>query len=378
MKITSLEVIHLSVRYREPLTISFHTFEYAESVFLKLTTDSGLVGWGESAPFKLITGDSVEEVKSELSQMKPPIGAEVESGERFYLEHLASISSPSLRAAFDFAIHDLLARERGVPVFALYERVPKIAPNSVTVFIKDTLEATAQDARRIIREFPHLEIMKIKLKGEEDRERCSAIKRVVPPGIKFVLDANQGFEDPDIAVRDLNAIITELGEVLLVEEPCPKGDHEKSRYVKERIRGSFIVADETCCDEEDVDAVIREGSFHGFNIKLQKAGGITVGMRMARRAATHGMKIMVGQMFESPLSTSAGVHFASVAPGVMLTDLDMDLDIPDFSGGMTPFANGARAPLTVPGFGFSLDEEKLAELSGTGAVKVERLPPLVG
>ena len=98
-----------------------------------------------------------------------------------------------------------------------------------------------------------------------------------------------------------------------------------------------------------------------------------MGMRMARLAATHKMKSMVGQMFESPLSTSASVHFASVAPGIVLTDLDMDLDLPHFSLGMSRFEEGCRVPLTDPGFNFSLLPEKLRDLENLGAIKVEQL-----
>src|SRR5581483_7697637 len=278
---------------------------------------------------------------------------EFDSTDRFFARFVGKLHCPTLRAAFDMAAHDLVARQRNIPVYRLYRPAPRQVPNCVTVFIKGELGETREEARRILQSYSHLKLLKIKLKGQDDVERCAAIRAVAPPHLRFVVDANQGFADPRRAVKELHRIVDVLGEVVAIEEPCPKGEHRMMRRVKDELDGrSTIFADESCATEADLEAIIREGSAGGINLKLQKAGGITPGKRMARRAADAGMQVMLGSMFEDSLATASGVHFAASTDNVVLTDLDMDLDLPVLWTGKTPFEDGARLPLDEPGFAF--------------------------
>ena len=373
MKIRSISAFKLFIRLREPLTIAFHTFEYTEAFLVRLESTDGVVGWGEGAPFKLITGDSYQDVIQELSAIKRLVGSEFETPEEFYDGQLAALKCCSLRAALDFAAHDLCARTREVPVYALYQRQARLLPNSVTVFIQDSPRASASEAQRILAKYPELQLLKIKLQGIDDFERCLAIKQMERSGLRYVLDANQGFIDPELAVKELAAIVEMLGQVVMIEEPCMKGDLSKARVVTAGVRQSVVVADESCCDEKDLESIIAAEAFGGINIKLQKAGGITPAKRLAQRAQQAGMTVMVGQMFESPLSTSAGVHFAVSTENVILTDLDMDLELPKFCLGECDFSAGKRVPLDSIGFGFELQQAKIDQLVSSKLLQFEQI-----
>jgi L-Ala-D/L-Glu epimerase len=372
MKIARIECDQLAIRLPRPLTISFHTWVFQDNFFIRIHSSDGLIGWGESAPFKPITGDSADEVEAELKSIDVSRLPPLDSTDQFFDAFVTTLQCPSLRAAIDMAAHDLIARRRGVPVYQLYRPTPRAVPNSVTVFIKETTEQTRDEAARILAKHPHLQLMKIKLQGNQDRQRCAAIKSVATKNLRFVLDANQGFADPREAVAELNAIIDILGDVLAIEEPCPKGRHGDMRYVKERIPRSMILADETCASEKDLEAVIAEKSAAGINLKLQKCGGITPGKRMAARAAAAGLKVMVGGMFEDALGMSAGVHFAVSTDNVIFSDLDMDLDLPTLWTGQAEFVNGCRRPIDRPGFDFGLDIKAIAAADGAN-VKLRRI-----
>jgi L-Ala-D/L-Glu epimerase len=77
------------------------------------------------------------------------------------------------------------------------------------------------------------------------------------------------------------------------------------------------MADESCLVEEDVARCA--GHFHGINIKLTKAGGLTPARRMIRQARELGLKVMVGCMAESTVGISA---IAQLLP--LLDYVDMD------------------------------------------------------
>jgi len=78
-----------------------------------------------------------------------------------------------------------------------------------------------------------------------------------------------------------------------------------------------VIADESCLVEGDVPRCA--GHFHGINIKLTKAGGLTPARRMIRRARELGLKVMVGCMAESTVGISA---IAQLLP--LLDYVDMD------------------------------------------------------
>lgn len=359
------------VKFKTDVAISFASCTENYSYFVKLNDQSsGHEGWGEGAPFKLITGDSEDEAKKEYYTL-PKTVPSCDTIEEYEQRWLSKLKSPTLKAAFDIAFHDLLAKKKGVPTYKLFQNTFNSLPNCVTVFIKPSHEETREETSRIFKEFPHLKVLKIKLKGHDDVPRCKAIKDVSHSGMKFVLDANQGYKDPYKAGDELNLILDILGEVILIEEPCPKGELQKMKKVKELVTRSIIVADESCCLESDLDRISEFGAAGGINVKLQKAGGIAASRRLVAKANSLGLKVMVGQMFESPLSTSAALSVAGTSKGVLVTDLDMDLELPDFSSGKTSFAEGVRLPVESPGFGFSLDSQAVTELAREGKIRLQ-------
>jgi L-alanine-DL-glutamate epimerase-like enolase superfamily enzyme len=110
-----------------------------------------------------------------------------------------------------------------------------------------------------------------------------------------------------------------------------------------------LIADESCISEADVDKC--QGRFHGVNIKLVKAGGITPALRMIQQAKALGMKTMVGCMTESSVGISAIAH---IAP--LLDYVDMDgamLLAKDPAKGVRIFPNEVRFP-EGPGIGAEL------------------------
>ena len=115
----------------------------------------------------------------------------------------------------------------------------------------------------------------------------------------------------------------------------------------------------------------KRWTFDGINVKLQKAGGIVPARQLASRAKDHALGVMVGQMFETPLGSAASLVVAATSENVVLTDLDMDLDLHSFSSGKVPFENGARYPLSAPGFDFHFDEEKIRQLEANGLFRRE-------
>ncbi len=363
----------LNIKLAEPITISFHTWRYIENILVTLRYQ-GLEGYGEAAPFKPITGDSQAEVIGILKGLPAlDLDPEKDSPERLHGLLDTRVPSQTLKAAIDFAYHDLLGKRKGIPSYQLYANTPACVPNTITLFIKDSPAEVREAAATIYRKYPHLKILKIKLKGRDDFERIQAIQSASPTGMAFTLDANQAFADPREAAHTINRIVGTLRNVILVEEPCPKGDLDKLAYVKENVRDTMVFADESAATIDDAKRVIAAQAAHGINIKLQKAGGIWPGRLIASLCKKANLKVMVGSMLEGPLANMAGVHFAVSTPNVTLSDLDMDLDMPAHVQGMASFQNGVRAPNEKPGFGIIYNQRQMQALMREGELIYERI-----
>ncbi len=358
----TLEVQQFVYPQAQPVTISFHTWQQRESWIIKLNYKNWQ-GLGEASPFKPITGDSSEDIIRQIHIVSylplEPIYDDFEQMHN-YLEH--TITSPSLIAAIDMAYHDLVAQIQKIPVYQLYTKTPSTAPNSITIFLQESLEATQNEARRIYKNFPDVPIIKIKLKGnDEDIARTKVISEVFPPTMQYILDANQGFPDPQTAVRILKEISNILPKILLIEEPCAKGKLDDMRYVKENLQTMMVFADESAATFDDAQKVIAAKCAHGINIKLQKAGGIWPGRKIAKLCEKNNIKIMVGAMIEGTLGMTGDAHFAATCHDLVLTDLDTDFDIPQIFQGGAIYQNGQRITNSKPGLGISLDLEKIGQ-----------------
>lgn len=364
----------LNFKLSQPLAISFHTFYYRESVLVELLHQN-LVGIGEAAPFEPITGDSQQDVINQLKTLTElPLNPRTDDIEKLHILLKQRHISQTLRAAFDFAYHDLLGKMQAVPIYKLYSDKATLVDNSVTVLIKDSLEETAQDARNIYKQYPDLKILKIKLKGEKkDIERAKAIKSVSPEQMTFSLDANQGFNDPYLAVEVLTKAASILENVSIVEEPCPKGQLEKLKYVKNHVKDFLVFADESAATIDDVKKVVKKSAAHGVNIKLQKAGGIWPAKQIADICDKKGLKVMVGCMLEGPIGIAAGIHFVASTPNVVSSDLDSDLDMPKHTNQVAEFKDGARIPPITAGLGVAPRFNLISKLKEKGDVVFEKV-----
>jgi L-alanine-DL-glutamate epimerase-like enolase superfamily enzyme len=213
------------------------------------------------------------------------------------------------KCALDIALHDLVARRRGVPLHELLGLSPEIPPTDFTIGI-DEPDVVAERARNAAR-FPAL---KIKLGGPRDVETLEAVRGVYGGPIR--VDANTAWQ-PDDALRVLPEL-ERLG-VELIEQPFPARRLDQLRWLQERSPLP-IVADESCVAFEDLDGLV--GVVAGVNVKLAKCGGVGPAKRMLLRARELGFRTFLGCMEETSVGIAASAAVASLADWV---DLDGNL-----------------------------------------------------
>jgi L-alanine-DL-glutamate epimerase-like enolase superfamily enzyme len=287
-----------------PFRITGHTWEFVDVVVATLEKD-GQVGRGEAAGV-YYKNDTPASMIRQIDSLR----AKVEAG--ISRESLQEILPPGgARNALDCALWDLEAKLSGRAAWqlaGLEQPRPLLTTFTCGADQPEKMAATA-------RAYKNARAIKLKLTGDPiDAERVQAVRDSLPD-VWLGVDANQGF------IRaSLERLMPTLVEarVALIEQPFPIGQETLLDGLQSPIP---IAADESVQCLADLYGLA--GRCAVVNIKLDKCGGLTEGLAMARAARELGLHTMVGNMLGTSLA---------MAPAFLLGQLCkvVDLDGPVF------------------------------------------------
>lgn len=351
MRITRVDYALTEMRLSEPYAIAYESVSAAVNIFLRLETESGLVGYGCAAPDEQVTGETPAGVLADFEALLRPatLGENVLRWTRI-LEDLRQplAGKPATRAALDMALFDLLAKRAGLPLWQLLGGFRECIATSVTVGILPEAETVAAVKRRVAQGFRSL-----KLKGgrdvEDDIRRVLRVREVVGPEIELRFDANQGYsvEEALHFVAQVRAARLEL-----LEQPTPKTRPEMLGEVRRAVLLP-VMADESLMTLRDAFRLARDDFADMVNVKLMKVGGLAEALHINSVARSAGLEVMVSCLDECALAIAAGLHFALARPNVMYADLDGHLDLlDDPSDGAVILRDGFLYPTGGVGLGF--------------------------
>lgn len=337
-----------------PFVISLGPFTHAENLFVRIRTADGREGWGEASPFPTIHGETLEGCLAIGRRLANVILSRQD-------HHPASLTlllnrqlagNFAIKSAFDFALHDLWAQERGVPLFRfLGGGAARTLFTDYTVSLGPVDEMVAAARDIVERGFS---VVKIKLGGgaQEDIQRVRQIAAEVGPDLPLRLDANQGW-----TFGEAQEVLTALGKLNIqhCEEPINRFDWTRLPELR-RLSPIPLMADESCWNEQDARRLAEIGAVDRLNIKLSKSGGFyTAGLI----AQTTDQPLQVGGFLESRLGFSAAAHFALSCPRVAYCDFDTPLMFSEdpVEGGIVYGPGGSITLPEGPGLGARLRPE---------------------
>jgi L-Ala-D/L-Glu epimerase / N-acetyl-D-glutamate racemase len=302
-----MEIEVLELRTKHPFIIARGGQSDYRTVWVRLKDGDGNEGWGEAAPTKFY-GETTETVLAALDTYGahlPDDPFDLEEAERRWEELLHR--NPAARAALSSALHDLVGKRLGVPLYRLWGLDPTKAPRSTFTIGIDQPEKM----RAKVREAEQYPILKIKLGTDRDVEILRTIRDTTDREIR--VDANCGWTLKQ-TVRML-PVLEEFG-VTVLEQPLPPDQLDGLGEIRRRA-DIPVIADESCETAADIPPLV--GKVDGINIKLAKCGSLREAIRMIAIARAHGMTVMVGCMIESSIGITAAAHFT---PLVDIVDLD--------------------------------------------------------
>ncbi len=297
----------ITLQLHVPFHISYGVSETREAFWLRLAGDAG---WGEGTipPYYHVDqADTFAVWQAAARRTDPFPDAPVEIA-----AWVGEEGPAPARCALDLALHDRIARQRGVPLYRLLGLPrPPIHTTSFTIPIASP-EEMAHNAGQV----PDYSIIKLKLGSDDDVARVAAV-RAARPDARLYVDANAGWS-PEEAVRRVRALAPYRLD--MVEQPTPQDDIAGLGYVQARVDVP-VVADESVQTLADVEQLAAAG-VQGINLKLMKIGGLAPCLRMLRRSRELGLRVMLGCMVETSLGVTAMAHLAGLADWI---DLDAPL-----------------------------------------------------
>ena len=222
-------------------------------------------------------------------------------------QHLQDLlPAGAARNAVDCALWDFEAKCSQRSVASLAQLPP---PRALTTAYTLSLASPDEMAAKAIAALQY-PLLKLKLGAPEDASRMRAV-RAARCDARLIVDANEAWQANQI--ETLFDVAAQSG-IELIEQPLPADQDGALATCRHPVP---ICADESAHVSTDL-AALRD-RYDAVNIKLDKTGGLTEALAMTSKAASLGLKIMVGCMVSTSLAMAPAMLVAQKADWV---DLD--------------------------------------------------------
>jgi muconate cycloisomerase len=334
-------------------------------VFVRLETDDGHVGWGETNTLPYWSYETLESVTTTLRQYLAPMVMnrspfEVNALEKAWDAALAPAISnghPFAKSAMMGAMMDLMGQITGQPLHRLFGgRVRDTIDLTYALSIAEP-ERMAQDAAG----FSFCKCFKVKVAGDADLDtrRMMAVAKARPDADLWV-DANQSYKP--IALDSFLNQIAGMPKVRCLEQPVKSQDWFGVKRARE-LRRFPVAVDEGCFSSYDVARLARMEAADLIVLKVAKSGGLLGCQRSAHVADANGWGILGSGLTEAGVAFTAAIHLYSTLDLL----LPPELNGPEFLESM--LVDGLEikgVTVTVPdgpGIGVKVREAEIRKLA---------------
>ncbi len=382
VKINKIECIPVSMKFAKPMVMSIGSIPAADSVVVKIHTDAGITGVGETGDTSVwYMGDSQDSIMHLINKV---YGPQILLGEDpFRIERIVARMDKSVKlnqhskAVIDYALHDLVGKALNTPVYNLLGGLSNEKIPLCYVMSSDTPDVVAADGAKMIKAGFRSLKLKVGLRSlEEDVELVAALRKAVGGNVRIMLDANGGWHYNQ-------ALITlkrmEKYDIFLCEQPVPRWDFQGLARLRRKVNIP-IFADESACELNDLLKLIQMDAVDGFFLKVPKAGGLLKSQKWVSIAQAADLMVMCGCMINSGLGAAVEAHFLAATEWMGLIEQEsigplnlynrLDTVKPplknDLAKKAVRYEAGYLYPPHGPGLGVELNEEIIPSIITPG------------
>lgn len=351
MKIEDIEYVYRKVPMEKAFTTATGGVSNSSSFFVRIITDEGIVGYGCGYPTSFTDEDArsasyfSDLFKQSMKGLDPLRRERVLSA----MESV-TFGNPSLKFAFDTAVWDIFGKYHDAPLYKLLGGdKPKIR-SSITIGMDET-EKMVRDA--VYWKRKGFDYLKVKLGPDLDNdiEVIRALREELGQDVFIRCDANGSLSLGDakrfvMSVKDM--------DIEFLEQPVTEEADMVNLTETSPVR---IVADETIRDRFHLQSLLHKNAFHIANIKLNRFGGISQGLKMISACELSEKPCMLGCMSENAISIAASLHLALALGNVHFADLDTFLFLKYQPAKGISLKNGYLRPSSYPGLGITIENK---------------------
>ncbi|HSK95458.1 MAG TPA: enolase C-terminal domain-like protein, partial [Euzebyales bacterium] len=307
MKIASVDTIPVSLPLSRPVQMSHVTVARSHNVLVRITTDEGVVGWGEGVSAPDLTGEDQGRIKAGIDGLGARIVGLDPLARTAVWQRLREAVAGNATAigALDIALHDIAGKAFGVPVSALIGGAARSRIPALVLLGSGDPDADLATFRR--HHDAGVRWFKLKLGIGPMEAEVETLRRLRAAGPDAVLcgDANGGWTEQRSA-RFLDAI-ADL-DVRFIEQPTLR----TAALLRLAARSPVALCADESADSLDALLSFAGTALAGVSLKLIKHGGITGVMRGAALCDQVGLHVnLAGKIAESAISAAANLHCAA-------------------------------------------------------------------
>ena len=378
MKITSIKAHELAVPLVHPYVLSkeYGVYSTATPVIVEVATDEGIVGYGESDPWPLFTGDSAEVTMTIIEKHLGPmlLGADPTNINEIHRLMDAIIRNQHMtKAAIDMACFDIWGKSINTPVHKLLGGKRRGAMKCMWSAGGNTPEEAAEQILESKRLGYNGCMIKVGTADwRNDVAKTIAVRKAVGDDFALIADANQGW-DINTAIKYCQAV-KDCG-LLFFEQPLQSWDVEGMAEVRRKI-SIPLSADEGVATIQDARKLIDAHAVDIFSVKVSKSGGIAPAKEICKYAAVNGIKVFFNSMIEEGVTEAASLHIGVTTENIVegighayFSPLRLEGDICDYYKQIHP-EHGLTEITDKPGLGIELIQKQMDKYTiGTITIK---------
>jgi len=311
MKIDRIELYPLQARLSEPFGWSQRWTDRRATVVVKILSDDGSVGWGETSDLEplqrlgpLLIGENP--LRTEALWNKLYLAS--------YQDHAFAGPNMAAISGFDIALWDLRAKAAGLPLCellggALHQQISVYATGLYYLADDFPDKLTAEALGYFDAGFTG---MKMKIGGKpvrEDIQRVQHLRRALGPDINLMVDANEAYD-----ARTASDVAQALADCDLAwfEEPCGSYADAANLEVR-RLAPMPISGGESLKSRWEFAPRLANRVFDIIQPDIVYAGGVSELLKIASMAQSFGVKLNP-HFWGTGISLAATLHVIACQP----------------------------------------------------------------
>jgi L-alanine-DL-glutamate epimerase-like enolase superfamily enzyme len=320
MNLTSLVIKKIKIPFKVNFKHSSATRSTTQSIWIEVTSEKGMVGYGEGCPREYVTNESIETASSFFTENKSDIGDHVHDLEGLKTWSRANKEkidkNPAAWCAIELALLDLIAKEKQCSIENML-RLPEInSPFQYSAVLGDSDLGVFEKQLNQYIAMGFVDL-KIKISGtlEKDLAKFDLLTKLDNKNLRVRVDANNLWTDSQAAINYLSSIKYPL---FAIEEPLESGQYLDLKKISEVCKIKVIL-DESFLNMEDFKNIRGSASDWIINLRVSKMGGLLRSIEIAEKARQSGIKIIIGaQVGETSLLTRSALTIANAYRDILI------------------------------------------------------------